>query len=99
MFLWESRSCSAREGFCPDGRTFRDRRFCGELWTTFVAVADLIAILKGRSSVGMNPTMAAITGYASRPVMVWNVIAVLINSFNVGTENSALFLYRVSDPS
>jgi MtN3 and saliva related transmembrane protein len=59
--------------------------------TTFAAAPDLIAMLKRRSSSGMNPRMAAITGVfqilwiyygsliASRPVVVWNVVAVSIN--------------------
>ena len=70
--------------------------FMAGLGTTFAAVPDLVAILKRRSSTGMNPRMAAITGVfqilwayyglliASRPVIVWNVIAVLINSLTVG---------------
>jgi MtN3 and saliva related transmembrane protein len=64
--------------------------------TTFAGVPDLIAMLRRRSSAGMNPTMAAIMGafqilwvyygllIESRPVIAWNVIAVLTNSFCVG---------------
>ena len=64
--------------------------------TTFAAVPDLVAMLRRRSSAGMNPRMAAISGgfqilwvyygllIASRPVIGWNVLAVLINFFNVG---------------
>ena len=64
--------------------------------TTFAALPDLIAMLKRRSSKGMNPTMAGIMGVfqvvwvyyglliASRPVIVWNIVAVLINSLMVG---------------
>ncbi len=64
--------------------------------TTFAAVPDLVSMLKRRSSVGMHPRMAAIMGVfqifwvyyglliASRPVIVWNLIAVLTNSFSVG---------------
>ena len=64
--------------------------------TTFAAMPDLLAMLRRRSSVGMNPRMAAITGVsqivwvyyglliASRPVVAWNVIAVFINFFSVG---------------
>jgi uncharacterized protein with PQ loop repeat len=64
--------------------------------TTFAAMPDLLAMLKRRSSVGMNPRMAAITGMsqivwvyyglliASRPVVAWNVIAVFINLLSVG---------------
>jgi uncharacterized protein with PQ loop repeat len=64
--------------------------------TTFAAVPDLIAMLKRRSSQGMNPRMAAIMAVfqilwvyyglliVSRPVVLWNLIAVLTNSFSVG---------------
>jgi MtN3 and saliva related transmembrane protein len=64
--------------------------------TTFAAVPDLVAMLRRRSSAGMNPRMAAIMGVfqivwvyyglliASRPVVVWNMIAVLINFLSVG---------------
>jgi uncharacterized protein with PQ loop repeat len=64
--------------------------------TTFAAMPDLIAMLKRRSSAGMNPRMAGIMGVfqiawiyyglliVSRPVVVWNVVAVLINFLSVG---------------
>jgi MtN3 and saliva related transmembrane protein len=64
--------------------------------TTFAALPDLIAMLRRRSSVGMNPRMAAIMGVfqilwvyyglliMSRPVVIWNVIAVLVNFVSVG---------------
>ena len=64
--------------------------------TTFAAVPDLVAMLKRRSSAGINPRMAGITGVfqivwvyyglliASRPVIVWNAIAVVINLLTVG---------------
>jgi uncharacterized protein with PQ loop repeat len=64
--------------------------------TTFAAMPDLVAMLRRRSSAGMNPRMTAIMGVfqilwvyygfliASRPVIVWNVIAVLVNSLSVG---------------
>ena len=63
--------------------------------TTFAALPDLIAMLKRRSSKGMNPRMAGIMAVfqvfwiyyglliVSRPVVVWNVIAVVINSLSV----------------
>jgi uncharacterized protein with PQ loop repeat len=63
--------------------------------TTFAALPDLIAMLKRRSSRGMNPRMAGITGVfqigwiyyglliASRPVIAWNTIAVVINLLSV----------------
>ena len=66
------------------------------LGTTFAAFPDLIRMLKRRSSLGINPTMAGISGafqilwvyygllIGSRPVIVWNVIAVLVNSLTVG---------------
>jgi len=69
--------------------------FVAGLGTTFAAVPDLVAMLKRRSSAGMNPRMAAIMGafqilwvyygllIISRPVIVWNVIAVLINFLSV----------------
>jgi MtN3 and saliva related transmembrane protein len=64
--------------------------------TTFASVPDLVAMLKRRSSAGMNPRMAGIMGVfqiawvyyglliASRPVIVWNMIGVVINFVNVG---------------
>lgn len=70
--------------------------FLAGLGTTFAAVPDLVAMLKRRSSAGMNPRMAAIMGVfqilwiyyglliASRPVIAWNMIAVLINFLSVG---------------
>ena len=70
--------------------------FVAGLGTTFAAMPDLVTMFRRRSSVGMNPRMAAILGIfqvlwiyyglliASRPVVIWNVIAVLINSLSVG---------------
>jgi MtN3 and saliva related transmembrane protein len=64
--------------------------------TTFAALPDLIAMLRRRSSASMNPRMAAIMGVfqilwvyyglliASRPVIIWNVVAVLVNFVSVG---------------
>ena len=64
--------------------------------TTFAAFPDLLAMLRRRSSEGMNPRMGAIMGafqilwvyygllIASRPVIIWNVIAVFINFLTVG---------------
>jgi MtN3 and saliva related transmembrane protein len=64
--------------------------------TTFAALPDLIAMLRRRSSAGMNPRMAAIMGVfqilwvyyglliLSRPVIIWNVVAVFTNFFSVG---------------
>jgi MtN3 and saliva related transmembrane protein len=64
--------------------------------TTFAALPDLIAMLKRRSSVGMNPRMTAILAIfqvlwviygsliGSRSVVMWNVIAVCVNTMTVG---------------
>lgn len=64
--------------------------------TTFAALPDLLAMLKRRSSAGMNPRMAGIMcvfqvawiyyGFliASRPVIFWNIVAVVINALSVG---------------
>jgi uncharacterized protein with PQ loop repeat len=64
--------------------------------TTFAAMPDLIAMLRRKSSAGMNPRMSAIMCVfqivwvyyglliVSRPVVVWNVIAVFINFLSVG---------------
>jgi len=64
--------------------------------TTFAALPDLLAMLKRRSSAGMNPRMAGIMCVfqvawvyyglliASRPVVLWNVVAIVINGLSVG---------------
>ena len=71
--------------------------------TTFAGLPDLVAMLKRRSSTGMKPRMAAIMGIfqvlwiyyglliLSRPVIVWNTIAVLVNFLSVGAY---LHFYR-----
>lgn len=63
--------------------------------TTFAALPDLIAMLRRRSSSGMNPRMAAIMGVfqiiwvyyglliVSRPVVLWNLIAIVTNFLSV----------------
>jgi uncharacterized protein with PQ loop repeat len=63
--------------------------------TTFAALPDVIAMFKRRSSKGMNPRMAGITGLfqvgwiyyglliTSRPIVAWNLIAVVINLLSV----------------
>jgi len=78
--------------------------FVAGFGTTFAAMPDLIAMLKRQSHKGMNPTMAGIMGcfqiiwvyygilIDSRPVIVWNVVAVLINFLMVG----AYFYFRRS---
>ena len=70
--------------------------FVAGLGTTFAALPDLIGMLKRRSSKGMNPRMAAIMGafqilwvyygllIISRPVILWNIIAVATNFISVG---------------
>jgi MtN3 and saliva related transmembrane protein len=69
--------------------------FIAGFGTTFAALPDMITMLKRRSSAGMNPRMAMILGVfqilwvyyglliASRPVIAWNIIAVLINFLSV----------------
>ena len=59
-------------------------------------IPDLVGMLRRRSSAGMNPRMAAIMGVfqilwvyyglliGSRPVIAWNVIAVVMNFLSVG---------------
>jgi uncharacterized protein with PQ loop repeat len=76
--------------------------------TTFAAFPDLLAMLRRRSSAGINPRMAAIMGVfqvlwvyyglliVSRPVIVWNVLAVLINFLNVAAW--AFFSRREKKP-
>ena len=76
--------------------------FVAGFGTTFAAVPDLVAMLRRRSSVGMNPRMAAIMGafqilwvyygllILSRPVIAWNIVAVLINFLSV----AAYFYFR-----
>jgi MtN3 and saliva related transmembrane protein len=80
--------------------------FVAGFGTTFAAMPDLIAMLRRRSCEGMNPTMAAIMGtfqivwvyygilVDSRPVIVWNTIAVAINFLVVG----AYFYFACSMP-
>ena len=69
--------------------------FVAGLGTTFAALPDLFTMLKRRSSAGMNPRMAGIMCVfqvawvyyglliASRPVILWNVVAILINGLSV----------------
>jgi MtN3 and saliva related transmembrane protein len=73
--------------------------FVAGLGTTFAVLPNLVAMLRRRSTAGMNPRMAAIIGcfqvlwiyygilIVSRPVVVWNLIGVCINFFT-------LFAYR-----
>ena len=69
--------------------------FVAGLGTTFASVPDLVAMLRHRSSRGINPRMAGTMGLfqilwayyglliGSLPVIAWNVVAVLINSLCV----------------
>jgi uncharacterized protein with PQ loop repeat len=82
--------------FFPGFRRSEIVGFVAGLGTTFAALPDLIGMLKRRSSKGMNPRMAAIMGafqivwvyygllIGSRPVALWNIIAVVTNFFSVG---------------
>jgi MtN3 and saliva related transmembrane protein len=84
--------------------------FIAGLGTTFAAVPDLLAMLRRRSIAGMNPRMAAIMGVfqilwvyyglliASRPVIAWNAIAVLINFLSVGAYAYFLRKERANAP-
>jgi MtN3 and saliva related transmembrane protein len=69
--------------------------FVAGFGTTFAALPDLVAMFRRRSSAGASPRMAAILGVfqilwiyyglliASRPVVAWNIAAVLVNFLNV----------------
>ena len=70
--------------------------FVAGFGTTFAALPDLIAMLKRKSSEGMNPRMAAIMGafqilwvyygfmIGSTNLIMWNVVAVVTNFLTVG---------------
>jgi MtN3 and saliva related transmembrane protein len=70
--------------------------FVAGFGTTFAAMPDLIVMLRQRSCEGMNPTMATIMGIfqavwvyygfliGSKPVIVWNIVAVVLNCLAVG---------------
>jgi uncharacterized protein with PQ loop repeat len=70
--------------------------FVAGFGTTFAVVPDLVAMLKRRSSAGMNPRMAGIIGVfqiawvyyglliVSRPVILWNLMGIVINFVSVG---------------
>ena len=82
--------------------------FVAGMGTTFAAVPDLVAMVRRRSSVGIKPRMAAITGsfqlvwiyygllIGSRPVIVWNALAVLINFLNVAAW--AYYAHKEAQP-
>lgn len=70
--------------------------FVAGFGTTFAAVPDLVAMFRRRSSAGMNPRMVSIMCcfqvlwiyygllILSRPVVAWNLVAVLINGLTLG---------------
>jgi MtN3 and saliva related transmembrane protein len=78
--------------------------FVAGFGTTFAVVPDLVTMLRRRSSAGMNPRMATIMGLfqilwvyygfliASRPVIAWNLVAVLMNFLSVGAR--AYFVHK-----
>lgn len=82
--------------FLPQFQRSEVLGFLAGIGTTFAALPDLIAMFRRRSSTGMNPRMAGIMGVfqivwvyyglliASRPVIVWNLIAIVINFLSVG---------------
>jgi len=82
--------------FFPGLRRSEVFGFVAGFGTTFAALPDLVAMLKRRSSAGMSPMMATIMGafqilwvyygllIDSRPVVAWNLVAVLINFFTAG---------------
>jgi uncharacterized protein with PQ loop repeat len=69
--------------------------FLAGFGTTFAALPDVLAMLRRRSSAGMNPRMAAILGtfqilwviyglsIGSTNLVIWNVIAVTVNYLTV----------------
>lgn len=81
--------------FLPSFKRSEVVGFIAGFGTTFAALPDLIAMFKRRSSAGMNPRMAGIMcvfqiGWvyyglliASRPVIAWNVVAIVINALSV----------------
>jgi MtN3 and saliva related transmembrane protein len=94
---WESVLHDAQSLFFPHLQRSEIIGLVAGFGTTFAAVPDLIAIFRRRSTKGMNPRMAAIMGVfqilwvyyglliLSRPVVLWNIIAVATNFFSVGT--------------
>ena len=71
--------------------------FLAGFGTTFAALPDVLAMLRRRSSAGMNPRMAAILGtfqilwviygfsIGSINLVIWNLIAVTMNYLTVAT--------------
>jgi uncharacterized protein with PQ loop repeat len=72
--------------------------FVAGFGTTFAAVPDLMMMLKRRSSAGMNLRILTIMAafqilwiyygllIRSRPVVAWNLIAVLMNLLTIGAS-------------
>jgi uncharacterized protein with PQ loop repeat len=70
--------------------------FVAGLGTTFAGLPDVLSMFRRRSSEGVHPRMPAILAafqilwvyygwlIMSRPVILWNVIAIFINSLCVG---------------
>lgn len=70
--------------------------FVAGFGTTFAAAPDLLRMFKQGNAKGMNPTMAGMMGtfqivwvyygflIGSMPVVMWNIIAVMINFIMVG---------------
>ena len=81
--------------FVPQFQRSEVLGFLAGIGTTFAALPDLIAMFRRRSSAGMNPRMAGITGVfqivwvyyglliGSRPVIAWNTLGVVINLVTV----------------
>jgi len=86
--------------FIPRFRRSEVFGFVAGFGTTFAALPDLIAMLRRRSTAGMNLRMVTIMAVfqvlwvyyglliLSRPVIAWNIIAVLTNSLSI-----AAYLY------
>ena len=76
--------------------------FVAGFGTTFASLPDLLFMLKRRSTAGTHPRMAAIMCVfqcawlyyglliASRPLITWNAIAIVVNGLTVG----AYFRFR-----
>jgi MtN3 and saliva related transmembrane protein len=79
--------------FIPEFQRSEIFGFLAGLGTTFAAVPDLVAMLRRRSSVGMNPRMAAIMGVFQ---ILWVYYGLLIASRVTGLHLSD---YRVDRPS
>ena len=104
LLLWAVALCGCEELVPKDTKslllpTFQRSEIVGLVagfGTTFASLPDLIAMLRRRSSAGMNSRMSAIMCVfqivwvyyglliVSRPVVVWNVIAVITNFLSVG---------------